>query len=195
MPKLAGIGAIVVLAGGGTVAYIVAFNPAKPSHVAALPTKVLGYQTVGLVGEPLSAGGGGQLVQLLSRPQGPVFTPVQPTQLTSGTPEWTADQMAGGTYIFIYLPTGRCLAAAGPADKPVLAVSHCDLGSLQQRWRLQHTVVLGGHQFNQFKNAATGTCLAQVSPSASAPGGAGLATCDPNRPASQLLAFWWGIAS
>ena len=25
--------------------------------------------------------------------------------------EWTADQMGGGTYILIYVPDGRCLAA------------------------------------------------------------------------------------
>jgi hypothetical protein len=195
LPKLAGIGAIVVLVGGGATAYIVAFNPAKPRHIAPLPTKVLGYQTVGLIGEPASTGGSNQLVQLVSQAKGPVFAPVQPTQVASGAPEWTADQMEGGTYIFIYLPTGRCLTSAGPAGRTVLAVDHCNLGSAQQRWRLRNRVVRGGHDFYQFENAATGMCLAQVSRSASAPGGAGLAACDPNRPASQLLAFWWSIAS
>ena len=180
-----------MLAGVAAAAYAVAFHPAKPHHAAVLPTKVLSVQTVGLVGEPAEPDASSKLVQLLSQQQGPTFSPVQQSQEISGVPEWTADQMAGGTYIFIYLPTGHCLASSGPASKPVLAVQRCDL-SLQQRWRRMGNLILrSGHDFFQFASAASGKCLTQVAASASQPGGAGLASCDPLQPVSQLLAFWW----
>lgn len=191
LPRLAGLGAIVVLAGAGAAAYLLAFHPTRPHHAVVLPTKVLGFQTVGLVGEPAQPGSGAQLVQLLSQQDGPTFIPVQRSEEVSGMPEWTADQMAGGTYIFIYLPTGRCLASQGPDSRAALAVQRCDL-SLQQRWRRQGNVVLrGGHDFYEFASAASGECLSQVTASASQPSGAGLASCDPAQPLSQLLAFWW----
>jgi hypothetical protein len=192
LPTLAGLGAIVVLASAGAAAYVLAFHPAKPRHVDVLPSKVVNFQSVGLVGEPAQSGGGSpKLVQLLGSQNGPTFSPVQQSAQVNGLPEWTADLMQGGTYIFIYLPTGQCLTSTGPASRTVLQVQRCDL-RLQQRWRrLGNPVVQGGHDFYQFANAASGKCLAQVSVSASQPGGAGLAACDPARPVSQLLAFWW----
>jgi hypothetical protein len=192
LPRLAGLGAIAVLAGGGTAAYLVAFRPARPETSSTLPAKVESYQSVGLVAEPAQSGSAGsRLLQLLSSQGKPAFTPVGLAQEINGQPEWTADLMAGGTYIFIYLPTGQCLAAAGTGRRPVLAVRRCDLG-LQQRWRrLGAAAIRGGHDFYQFANAGSGQCMTRVSPSATAAGGAGLASCDPARPASQLLAFWW----
>ena len=41
------------------------------------------------------------------------------------------DQMADGSEIFIYTPTGQCLTARHGG---LLRLSHCDL-SLSQRWR------------------------------------------------------------
>lgn len=192
LPTLAGLGAIVVLASAGAAAYVLAFHPAKPEHVVALPSKVVNFQSVGLVGEPAQSGSGSaKLVQLLGSRSGPTFSPVQPSEQIAGLPQWTADLMQGGTYIFIYLPTGQCLASTGPAGRTALEVQRCDL-RLQQRWRrLGNGVVQGGHDFYQFANAASGKCLTQVSVSASEPGGAGLAACDPAKPVSQLLAFWW----
>jgi hypothetical protein len=188
---MAGLGSIVVVAGAGTAAYLLAFHPARP-HADSLPQKVLGYQSVGLIGQPAQAPHGTGLVQLLSPQGGPAFSPVPPSEAVSGTPEWTADQMAGGTYIFIYLPTGECLTSTGPARRPALAVRHCRLSSSDQRWRRlggaqQHS----GHDFYEFANLGSGKCLSQVTVPAGQPGGAGLATCDPAEPVNQLLAFWW----
>jgi hypothetical protein len=192
VPILIGLGAIVVLAGAGTAAYLVAFHPARPVHPVSLPQKVLGVQTVGLIGEvPPSVSASG-LVQLLSPQTAPGFTAVQPSEAVSGTPEWTADQMAGGTYIFIYLPTGQCLASRGPASAPGLALQHCDLSSLDQRWqRLGTAIVTSGHDFYEWENAGAGKCISQVTATAGHPGGAALAPCNPARPATELLAFWW----
>jgi hypothetical protein len=192
LPIFGGLGAIVVLAGAGTAAYLVAFHPNRPAHAAALPTKVLGVQTVGLIGEaPKSASSTG-LLQLLSARSAAAFSPVQQSETVSGMPEWTADQMTGGTYIFIYLPNGQCLTSAGPAGRPDLAVRHCDQSSAGQRWqRLGAAVVTGGHDFYEFSNAATGRCITRVTADSGGPGAAALATCNPAKPASQLLAFWW----
>jgi hypothetical protein len=189
VPILTGLGAIVVLAGAGTAAYLVAFHPAKPVHPISLPQKVLGVQTVGLIGEvPPSASASG-LVQLLSPQAAPAFSPVPQSEAVSGTPEWTADQMAGGTYIFIYLPTGQCLASEGPAGRPGLALRHCDLTSADQRWeRLGTAILSSGHDFYEFENFGSRSCISQVTATA---GHAGLGPCNPARPTSELLAFWW----
>lgn len=191
VPILTGLGAIVVLAGAGTAAYLVAFHPAKPTHPVSLPQKVLGFQTVGLIGQvPPSASASG-LVQLLSPQAAPAFSPVKPSEAVSGTPEWTADQMAGGTYIFIYLPTGQCLASKGPGSRPVLAVQHCDLSSADQRWQRRGSAVLStGHDFYEFQNFGSGKCISHPA-DAGHPVAAGLVPCNPAKPDSELLAFWW----
>jgi hypothetical protein len=191
LPILAGLGSIVVVAGAGTAAYLLAFHPARPP-ADSLPRKVLGYQTVGLIGQPMQAPGGTSLVQLLSPKAGPTFSPVQPSEAISGTPEWTADQMAGGTYIFIYLPTGECLTSTGAAGQPALTVSHCELSNARQRWRrLGGAQQRSGHDFYEFANLGSGKCISQLTALAGRPGRAGLATCDPAEPVSQLIAFWW----
>ncbi len=55
------------------------------------------------------------------------------SQQQQGQPEWIADVMTDGGYIFIYLPTSQCLAATGPRARPRLTAARCDL-SLRQRW-------------------------------------------------------------
>ena len=192
---LAGIGAIVLVAGAGAAIYVLKFHPASASHPPPLPSRVTSFATVGLVAEAVQQGSlPGGLLQLLN-PQGtPAFVQVSPAQQVSGQPQWTADLMADGRYIFIYVPTGQCLTSAGLDSRPLLMVRHCDL-SLRQRWRrLGGPVLKGGHAFYEFASAANGKCIAQVSASPSQPGGVGLAPCDPSRPASQLLAFWWTAA-
>jgi len=99
--------------------------------------------------------------------------------------------MTGGGYIFIYLPTSECLTSAGPRARPQLTVQRCDL-SRQQRWqRIGTGVLASGHDFYQFANMASGSCITEGSGSAATGYGAGLAACDRSRPASQLIAFWW----
>ncbi len=189
---MTGLGAIVVLAGAGTAAYLVAFHPAKPVHPVSLPEKVLGVQTVGLIGEVPPSTSASGMVQLLSPQVSPTFSPVPQSEAVNGTPEWTADQMAGGTYIFIYLPTGQCLASTGPANRPSLALQHCDVNSADQRWqRLGSAVLTSGHDFYEFENSGSSKCISQVAATVSQAGGAGLAPCSPAKPVSELLAFWW----
>jgi len=191
LPRLAGVGVIVVLAAGGAVAYLVAFHPTTSKQPAPLSTRVASTSTVGLVAEPAGSGSASSVMQLLSPQRAPTFTPVGLSQQQQGQPEWIADLMTDGSYIFIYLPSSQCLAAAGPASQPRLSVQRCDLTS-RQRWRRLGTGVLeSGHDFYQFANLASGRCITQGS-GAPTPGlAAQLAPCDPARPASQLLSFWW----
>jgi hypothetical protein len=188
VPILTGLGAIVVVAGAGTAAYVVAFHPARPVHPVTLPQKVLGVQTVGLIGEVSSSASASGLVQLVSPRVAPTFSPVPQSEAVSGTPQWTADQMAGSTFIFIYLPTGQCLASKGPPSRPALVLRHCDLSSVDQRWqRLGDAVLSTGHDFYEFENAGSGKCISRGTAATQA----GLAPCSPAKPASELLAFWW----
>lgn len=192
LPRLAGLGVIVVLAAGGVTAYLVAFHPSQPKRPAPLPSRVTSTLTVGLVAQSASGSGStGGLVQLLSPQPRPSFTPVGLSQQEQGQPQWIADVMSGGSYIFIYLPTSQCLTAAGPAAHPGLTLKHCDLG-LTQRWaRLGNGVLADAHDFYQFSNLADRKCITAGSGSAALGLTAGLTACDPAKPASQLIAFWW----
>jgi hypothetical protein len=192
LPRLAGLGVIVLLAAGGAVTYIVEFHPGQARHPAPLPSRVASTQTIGLVAEPgLRSGSDGTLIQLLSPQHSPAFAPVGISQQQDGQPEWIADLMTGGGYIFIYLPTSECLASAGTGARARLTVQRCDLGT-EQRWRqLGAGVEQGGHDFYQFANLASGKCIAQLGAATSQGRAAGLSACDSAQPASQLLAFWW----
>jgi hypothetical protein len=143
-------------------------------------------QPVGLVVQP-PATGGGALRQLVQGPAGLAFSPVSPAAQAAGNPLWTADLMVGGSYVFIYIPDGRCLAASGRQPGWALSLQHCNLGP-DQRWHeLSATVKAGGRVFGQFRDMGSGECLSAASGAA---GPAGLARCDPAQPWDQLVAFW-----
>jgi hypothetical protein len=193
LSRLAGFGAIVLVAAGGAVAYVAMFHPATVHAVRPLPIKVVSNETVGLVTEAAGPGSSsGQLLQLLDVHVAPAFVPVPPSSAAYGHPEWQADQMAGGTVIFIYVPSGECLASSGSASHPSLLIQHCQLNLQLQRWlRVNGTVQLSGHDYNQYANAGNGRCISQAG-SVSAQGDqASLEPCDPSRPISQLIALWW----
>jgi hypothetical protein len=192
LPTLAGLGVVVLLAAGAATAYLLAFHPGSAHHPRALPTKVLSYQTVGLVTQASGTGGSpGQFAQLLGAGGAAQFAVLAQNQVQQGTPQWTADQMAGGTYIFIYLKTGQCLAATGTARKQSVTLQHCDLLA-EQRWRPTGVGgVSGGHAFRQFANLGDGACLTRAGPQQDTVYGASLTSCRATAAASQLIAFWW----
>ena len=192
LPRLAGFGVAVIVAGGLVTGYLLAFHPARPHHAAPLPTKVVSYQTVGLVVPDTQPGGpADQLLQLRGSHGTPQFSPLAQTELAAGTPEWTADLMAGGTYIFIYLPTGQCLSAVGKASQRKLALRHCDLGAAQRWRRMPRAVLTQAHDFYQYANLGDGSCLTQTGVLPGEIYSASLADCVASQPADQLIAFWF----
>lgn len=188
-PRLAGIGVVVLLAAGGVTAYLLAMHPGSAHPAATLPTKVITSTTVGLITVTAQPGRSSQLLELLG-PQGtPQFSPLNAAQAAQGSPQWTADEMAGGTYIFILLGSGECLTG-GNARQPALTLQHCDLG-IHQRWRREGSpVVSQGHDFYQYSNLGDGACLAQGNVLPGPVYDASLAQCAQSAPAGQLIAFW-----
>jgi hypothetical protein len=190
LPRLAGLGAVVLLA-AGAVAALIAIQPAR--HGAApLPTRVVRYQTVGLVVADTEPGSSaGQLLQLVSAQGTPAFSALEQAEAAQGgTPQWTADLMAGGSYIFIYLPTGQCLSGAGTAGEARLTLRHCDLDASQRWRRTQLAVVAQAHDFYQYANLGDGSCVTQTGMLPGQIFGASLAACASSQPADQLIAFW-----
>jgi hypothetical protein len=192
LPRLAGLGVVLALAAAAVTAYVVAFHPASPHHAPPLPTRVISYQTVGLVTADMQPGTStSQLLQLQYQDGILDFSRVAPAQESTGSPQWTADLMGGATYIFIYLPTGQCLSATGAASKPKLALRHCNLSGAQ-RWRRTRAAVLNqAHDYYQYANVGDGDCLTQAGELSGQTFAAGLSACSPQQPAGQLLAFWW----
>jgi hypothetical protein len=192
LPRLAGLGVVVVVAAGAVTAYVVAFHPAVTHHAPPLPTRVVSYQTVGLVVADTQPGSpSDQLLQLTGQHGSLAFSQVAAAQQAEGSPQWTADLMAGNTYIFIYLPTGQCLSATGKASQPKLALRHCNLGDAQ-RWRRTHAAVLTqNHDFYQYANLGDGSCLTQTGVLPGAVFGASLSACSSPQAADQLFAFLW----
>jgi hypothetical protein len=172
--RLTGIGLAILLAGAALAAYLTLGN--HHSDAPALPTRVLGTQAVGLVnpGPPPRAGENPAPQAFLASRSDLSFAPAGPAAA-----DWTADQMAGGTYIFIYLPNGLCLASARAS---AVALAHCNLEA-GQRWVRLHLVSVGGVDYSQLRNLASGRCLT------AAQSGARLDQCQASPGWNQLVAF------
>jgi len=194
VPRLAGVGVIVVLAAGGLIAYVVTAHHAGPPsrhRHAVLSSKVLKVQTVGIIDfgpdddrDAFAHDADDHPLMLRPTRGGLSFVAIPAAELASGVPVWTADQMADGREIFIYAPTGQCLAVRRGG---LLRLSHCDL-SLSQRWRPLDEAASLGQAFAKYASAQTGRCLTAP---AKNPGPATLETCGPARLKTQEIAFWW----
>jgi hypothetical protein len=182
----------VLIAAGAVAAYLVAMHPAR-RQPPPLSARVVSTQQVGLIARVAQPGpSAGQLLQLLDSATGnPQFGPLGQAQQQAGSPQWTADLMGGDSYIFIYLPTGHCLASAGPADQPRLTLEHCDLAA-QQRWRRAKAAgQYQGHDFYQYENLGDASCLTETNELPGPVYGAALQSCMAGSPASQLIAFFF----
>jgi hypothetical protein len=189
LARLAGIGVIVVLAGGAVTGYLVIQHPL--AHNVTLSTRVVSAQTVGLVAENAHSGSAGQLVQLLDRRGAPKFSPVSQAEQQSGSGQWTADLMSGGSYIFIFLPSGTCLGVTGSGAGTRLVLQHCDLQASQRWLRLGSATPGQGHNFYRYANMADRSCLTEGSEQPGSVWAAGLSGCSTAAKTSQLVAFWW----
>ena len=182
--RLIGVGLAIVLAGVGVALYLIYGN--KASQATALPTRVLGTQAVGLVnpGRPPQAGASAAPQAFLASRSDLSFVPAGPPAA-----DWTADQMAGGTYIFIYLPNGRCLASS---QASAVSLARCNLAAAGQRWVRQRLASQGGVDYWQLRNLSNGRCLTAPAGSGAAqpgPSTARLERCQASPGWIQLVAF------
>lgn len=169
--RLAGATITIVVVAVAVTIYVITQRRPAP---APLPTQVLSSQPVGLVAMPAAGAAGTQALAA----SGPGLTF---SAAAGASAQWTADRMAGNSYIFIYLASGRCLAA--PARRRPPALARCDLAG-SQRWRQQgQTAGPGGGAYWQLRNLGSGRCLA----AGAAGGGAQLQPCQ--NPAGQAQLF------
>lgn len=184
--RLTGTGFAILLAVVGVATYLIVGGPHASKDATALPTRVLGTQAIGLVNTaPATPGDANPNPQtLLASRSGLSF-------VTSGQAgaNWTADQMVGGTYIFIYLPTGQCL---GPSRGSLMGLSQCNL-SASQRWvRLDGQADSTGLEYWQIRNLSDRLCLTSVTAKGSAKTAASAARlqrCQAHPGWRQLIAF------
>jgi hypothetical protein len=195
-PRIAGIGAAVLVACGAAVIYAIASPAGAARHAEQLSSRVSTVQTVGIIGQAGGTVGTASAMRMLRAQGGTLlFTPVPASVQPQGDPQWTVDTMADGTFIFIYAPTGSCLGAAGGPGPGRLVLRRCDLGP-EQRWhQAGGTLEAGSHQYAAYRNLSNGRCLA------TAPGTGGsdvparptLEACATAAPARQLISFFWGV--
>jgi hypothetical protein len=190
LARLAGISVIVVLAGGAVTGYLVTMHPLG-AHATTLSSHVVSAQTVGLVAENAQSGSSGQVVQLLGRRGTPRFSPVSQAEQQSGSGQWTADLMSGGSYIFIFLPSDTCLGSAGSTTGTRLVLQHCDLQASQRWRRLGSATLAQGHSFYRYANMAEQSCLTEGGELRGSVWAAGLSRCTTATATGQLVAFWW----
>jgi hypothetical protein len=182
--RLTGTAFAVLLAGVGVAVYLVVGGAHADNSV--LPTRVLGTQAIGLAdsAQAQPTGASSTIETLLTSRSGLSFQPS--AQVTA---DWTADQMAGGTYIFIYLPDGLCL---GSSRANAVSLQRCNLQA-GQRWIREHPVLgASGLDYWQLRDLAVGRCLTAQS----VPGRGGttesaprLERCQASPGSSQLIAF------
>jgi hypothetical protein len=178
--RLTGAAFAILLAVVGAAVYLLVGGAHADNSASVLPTRVLGTQAIGLAYSP-SASGSSNVDSLVAASPGLDFSGNGSTGANL-----TADQMAGGTYIFIYLQDGRCL---GTVHKASVSLQRCSLQA-GQRWVRQHLVVGGnGLEYWQLRNLGDGRCLTAVAGGGSDAAVARLERCQASPGASQLIAF------
>ena len=183
MARLTGAGLAILLAGVGVAAYLIVGGNHANQDASELPTKVLNTQAVGLL-NPGPAPSGAQPQTLLAARGGLSFTGAGQVGAN-----WTADQMSGGTYIFIYLPNGLCL---GSGHGTTAALQRCSLQA-GQRWVSEHRVTgANGVDYSQLRNLSDDRCLTAVAAAGAAGSGqtaARMERCQAAPDWHQLIAF------
>lgn len=204
VPRLAGVGVVLLLAVGGLAAYLASMphdragGPPKGHEHSVLSSQVLKVQNVGIVdfgpaddGDSFVGNQDDHPLMLLWQAGRARFVMIPPSALAAptsggaGAPAWTDNQMADGSHIFIYTATGQCLSA-GPNPVAVI-LARCDL-ALAQRWRPIDPSAAEGQAFAKYANAKTGRCLTAPR---TKPGPAKLTKCGPPGTKNQEIAFWW----
>jgi hypothetical protein len=196
IPRLTGVGIAVLVAAGILGFYLAKSSPPSPpasprGHLSTGLSAKARSQPVGIIDfgpdndrdafvndrddHPLKLQSSGTAVD---------FVAIPPSEIASGTPQWTANQMSDGTYVFIYTPQELCLTAVGNGQP--LRLAHCDLRSAQ-RWRPAPQQTALGQQYAAYASVSSGDCLTAPR----SPGPAMLSPCGGSLAKSQEIAFWW----
>lgn len=200
---MAGMGVVVVLSAGGLAVYLGSQHTPPPVHKhqhAALSAKVVKAQTVGVIAfgpdddrDPFQHDRDDHPLMLQPAGHAMSFVTISDAELADGKPMWTANQMADGSEIFIWVPNGKCLTAARHSAQ--IQLTRCDL-SRSQRWHPVNAQTRLGQAIAAYANAMTGMCLTAPRPPGenkrATPGPAVQAKCGPVHDKKQEIAFWWG---
>ena len=198
MPRLAGIGVAILLAAGGTAAYLLLPAAAHAGKHAGGPSaRVQTKLAVTIVTPRMALRGRARTVAeaLVASSAGLAFTVITPASDSLGAPMWTADQMTGGSYIFVDVSAGKCLAGPARPVATTVSLQRCSLGGSQRWKRILGSSAAAGHLYWQLQNAADGLCLtvgSAVSAGASGPFAAGVERCQDPQPSRQLVTFLSG---
>lgn len=194
-PRLAGVAVVIVAAGGVLGAYLATSHARHQvvhlhRHQHGPTIRVVSVQTIGIIdfgpddnGAPWQSNPHDHPLMLKERGISVDFVPIPAKEVSSGTPDWTANRMSDGSEIFLYVPTGQCLTVSSSAT---LLLAHCDLGTTQ-RWRELHSAAVRGQAIAQYSSLRNGRCLTAPP----RPGRAALSHCGKARTRSQEIAFWW----
>src|SRR5258708_13218720 len=94
LPMLAGITVVLLLAGAGAAAYVVAFHQPAARRPSALPSRPISEASVGLV---VTSGAGGPagatLLQLIGSRAAPEFSPLNAAHVPARPPQLTPAPM------------------------------------------------------------------------------------------------------
>ena len=178
-----GTGFALLLAVAGVAAYLIVGGTHDTKDASVLPARVVGTQAVGIVGGAPSQANQGPEALLASHAD-LVFTSNVP-----GGVQWTADEMAGGTYIFIYLPDGLCLATTQAQHTAAVTLQHCDLQANQRWLRQLPSVGANSLVYWQLRNLGDGRCLATGPAKGKSESAAQLERCQANPGLRQQIAF------
>jgi hypothetical protein len=191
--RITGIVAVVLLAAAGSVIYLLTSHSAAKARTAPLPDKVISVQSVGLV--TLTAGPhGGVPTQLQLTPSGLRFAVVPAADLRAGHPMWTADEMEGGSYTFIYIPDGRCLGVSGRGSKATIDLQHCTLGAAQRWVKVGTEITVSKHVYSAYRSMVSKLCLSHPAAGPTTPAGqVALGGCRALPPGQELISFWWSL--
>jgi hypothetical protein len=176
-----GTGFALLLAVAGVAAYLIVGGTHDNKDALVLPTRVVATQAVGIV----NSGPASQSNEaLVASHANLVFTANGPSGI-----QWTSDEMAGGTYIFIYLPDGLCLTAEQAALAVAATLQRCDLQANQRWLRQLPSVGANGLDYWQLRNLADRRCLATGQPISKSESAAALERCQAPPGWRQQVAF------
>lgn len=191
--RVGGTALVIVTAAAVTSVLLLAHSgvQARKDSGAKLSRKVTSALTVGLYNPgPTTPQHQRPLRQMLDSQSGLLtFTAALDPGTQQALERWTADKMSDDSYIYIFVPSGKCLTASAH-DLTAVFLAKCDLG-VTQRWRrVQQGVLNTGLYYWELRSQLNGRCLtnpATLQNNNAAQHAAQLQPCGKGQPPSQLI--------